>query len=246
MDGPPTHRVSIVLPAYNEEANVGSAVRRAEEIAGRLCADHEVIVVDDGSVDATAAVVRELAARDPRVRLVQHPANRGYGGALRSGFLAARMDLVFLTDADNQFDLGELGDFLSLIDECDVVAGFRMKRRDPLLRRLNGRAWNVLVRALFDVPLRDVDCAFKLFRREVFDDVELSSVGAMVSTELIVKISRSGYRIVEVGVGHYPRTAGSPHGANLGVIARAFVELARMRRPLATMPLSAPRARSLH
>lgn len=241
-DDPTAHSLSIVLPAYNEESNVESAVRRATEVAERLCADHEVIVVDDGSVDATAEIVRRLAADDSRIRLVQHPANRGYGGALRSGFLTAKLDLVFLTDADNQFDLDELGVFLPLIERFDVVAGYRMARRDPFMRRLNGTAWNVLVRALFAVPVRDVDCAFKLFRREVFDSLELDSVGAMVSTELMVKIARSGYRVVEVGVRHYPRTAGTPHGANLRVIARAFVELARMRRPLAALEMSAPPA----
>lgn len=235
MDSQEVRRLSIVLPAYNEEANIEHAVRRASDVAARYCSDHEIIVVDDGSADDTAAIVQKLAVDDPKVRLVQHAENRGYGGALKSGFLSARLDLVFFTDADNQFDLDELGDFLDLIERVDVVAGYRIKRCDPWSRRVMARGWNYLVRVLFYVPVRDIDCAFKLFRREVFDGLELDSVGAMVNTELMVKLGRSGYRLVEVGVTHYPRIAGTPRGAKPRVIARAFAELARMHNQLSRM-----------
>ncbi|HWC35216.1 MAG TPA: glycosyltransferase family 2 protein [Mycobacteriales bacterium] len=233
----PERRLSIVLPAYNEEANIESAVNHSVEVASRHCTDYEVIVVDDGSSDSTAAIVEKLGASNPKVKLVRHPVNQGYGGALKSGFLAATMDLVFFTDSDNQFDLDELAVFIDLIRSVDVVAGYRIKRRDPLFRRLNAKAWNYLVRALFYVPVRDIDCAFKLFRREVFDGLELNSVGAMVNTELMVKLGRSGYRVVEVGVNHYPRTAGKPQGASLKVIIRAFSELRRMHDYLSTVEL---------
>jgi glycosyltransferase involved in cell wall biosynthesis len=176
--------------------------------------------------------------------VVQHAVNQGYGGALKSGFLAAKLDLVFFTDADNQFDFDDLREFLTLIERVDVVAGYRIKRCDPLSRRINAKAWNYLVRALFYVPVRDIDCAFKLFRREVFDGLELESVGAMVNTELMVKLGRSGYRVVEVGVRHYPRTAGSPQGAKFRVIFRAFAELATMHSRLASTELSAIRSPS--
>jgi glycosyltransferase involved in cell wall biosynthesis len=235
MDSRPAHRLSIVLPAYNEQANLRQAVERASEVAGRYCDEFEIIVVDDGSTDDTAALARDLAADDPTVRLVQHDHNQGYGAALKSGFLTASLDLVFFTDADNQFELAEIEEFLELIDSVDVVAGYRIKRRDPLLRRINAKAWNYLVRALFYVPVRDIDCAFKLFRREVFDGLELESVGAMVNTELMVKLGRSGYRVVEIGVSHYPRLAGTPRGASPRVIARAFAELSRMHGRLARM-----------
>ncbi len=231
--------LSIVLPAYDEEANIVTAVRRATDVAGRLCAEHEVIVVDDGSSDATAALVRELAAADPRVRLVQHPRNRGYGDALKSGFEAARMELVFFTDADNQFDLEELAHFLPLAERVDVVAGYRVNRCDPFSRRLNAKAWNYLVRALFYVPVRDIDCAFKLFRRSVFEGLQLESVGAMVNTELMVKLGRSGYSVVEVGVTHLPRTAGTARGAHPRVIVTALRELTRMHGRLSQMSSSA-------
>ncbi|MGN6475401.1 MAG: glycosyltransferase family 2 protein [Mycobacteriales bacterium] len=237
-DDPRSRQLSIVLPAYNEEANVEQAVVRATEVASRYCDAHEIIVVDDGSSDATATIVESLARDDARIRLVRHAVNQGYGGALKSGFLAATMDLVFFTDSDNQFDLDELGVFIDLIQSVDVVAGYRIKRRDPFTRRLIARAWNYLVRALFYVPVRDIDCAFKLFRREVFDGLELNSVGAMVNTELMVKLGRSGYRVVEVGVQHFPRTAGTPQGASLKVILRAFSELRRMHSYLSTLELA--------
>lgn len=224
-----------MLPAYNEEANIETAVRRATGVADRLGLEHEVIVVDDGSVDGTARTVRRLGATDPRIVLVQHPRNLGYGEALKSGFASATMDLVFLTDADNQFDLDEIEDFLLLIEQADVVAGYRIRRRDPWFRRVNAAAWNYLVRTLYYVPVRDVDCAFKLFRREVFEGVRLVSGGAMVSTELMVTLSRAGYRIVERGVTHLPRTAGKPAGANLRVVARAFRELAGLHGTLSAM-----------
>lgn len=232
------HRLSIVLPAYNEESNIETAVRAATDAASRFCAEHEVIVVDDGSADATADIVNRLAEDDSRIRLVSHAVNEGYGAALKSGFLAAKMDLIFFTDADNQFDLGEIGEFLALIDSVDVVAGYRINRCDPLVRRLNAAAWNYLVRALFYVPVRDIDCAFKLFRREVMDGLHLDSFGAMVNTELMVKLGRSGYRVVELGVTHRPRTSGVARGASLRVILRAFIELAYMHSRLSSMDSS--------
>jgi len=228
----PDRRLSIVLPAFNEEANVEVAVERACAVARRLCTDYEVIVVDDGSTDATADIVAALAEPDPRVRLIRHGRNRGYGEALRTGFLGARMDLVFFTDADNQFDLDELEAFLPWIDRADVVAGYRINRQDSPARRLAATGWNCLVRVLFYVPVRDIDCAFKLFRRSVLDELHIESVGAMVNTELMVKLGRSGKAIVELGVSHYPRSGGQARGAHPRVIARMLLELVRMYRRL--------------
>jgi protoporphyrinogen oxidase len=233
-------RVSIVLPAYNEEDNILEALRRAGRVASRLCEDYEIIVVDDGSRDRTAELVRSIAARNSRVRLISHDGNRGYGEALRTGFRSARMDLVFFTDADNQFDLNELAAFLPWIDKVDVVAGYRINRKDPLLRRFYAHAWNVLVRSLFYVPVRDIDCAFKLFRRHVFESLDLESVGAMVNTELMVKVGRSGAGVVEVGVKHYPRTAGIARGAHPKVIVRALIELVRMAQRLRQISAGQP------
>ena len=229
------HRLSIVLPAHNEESNVGTAIERASAAASKLCADYEVIIVDDGSTDKTADVVRAHAAENARVHLVCHEKNRGYGEALHTGFRAATMDLVFFTDADNQFDFEELEKFLPLSDRVGVVAGYRKVRQDPWRRRFTARVWNVVVRALFYVPVRDIDCAFKMFRRSVLEEIDIESVGAMVNTELMVKLGRSGHGVAEVGVTHFPRTSGKARGATPRVVMMAIRELRRMRHRLREM-----------
>jgi len=228
-------QLSIVLPAFNEAPNVEQAVAEANAVAGRLVSAHEVIVVDDGSSDATASLVESLARDDARVRVVSHPRNRGYGEALRTGFLAARFDHVFFTDADLQFDMAELERFLPYAGTVDVVAGYRMNRQDRLARRLSAYAWNLLVRVLFYVPVRDIDCAFKLFSRSALVEVDIQAVGAMVNTELMVKLGRRGASVVEVGVHHRPRRAGEARGASPRVIVTAFRELLRMRSQLAAL-----------
>ncbi|CAN5753789.1 hypothetical protein BH24ACT3_BH24ACT3_02030 [soil metagenome] len=230
MSGP--YELSIVLPAFNEEANIERAMDHATEVAERLCGRHEIVVVDDGSIDHTAELVTLRCGHDPRVRLVRHDLNRGYGEALRTGFEAAALDLVFFTDADNQFDLNELEAFLPWIEHVDVVAGFRRNRQDPPMRRLAAKGWNALVRVLFHAPVRDIDCAFKLFRRSLFAELDLVAVGAMVNTELMVRLGRSGKGVIEIGVTHFPRTAGEARGAHPKVVATAFVELVRMYRRL--------------
>lgn len=208
------------------------AVSSAAAAAGEASDDYEIIVVDDGSTDETAAIAARLVATDPRVRLVLHVGNRGYGQALRSGIGAARMPWILLTDADLQFDLGDLEDFLPFIDDSDLLIGWRVLRRDPIGRRLNAAAWNWLVRRLFRLPVRDVDCAFKLVRRDVLECVELTSNGAMISTELLVKCLGAGARLRELGVHHLPRVAGEQSGADARVVARAFRELAHLWRSL--------------
>ena len=229
------HAISFVLPAFNEEANIVRAVEACVAVATRYCSTFEVIVVDDGSTDRTAERVTEIAGRHPQVRLVRHPANRGYGDALRTGFLGAELDFVFFTDADNQFDMEDLRLLLPWADHVDVVAGYRRKRADPLLRRINAWGWNRLVRVLFYVPVRDIDCAFKLFRRTALEELDIESVGALVNTEIMVKLGRTGKTVVEVGVSHRPRTAGVARGAKLSVIARAVVETVRMYDRLSSL-----------
>ena len=241
------HAISFVLPAYNEEANVTRAIDSVFAVAERLCSSFEIIVVDDGSSDRTSELVTEAAVLHPQVRLVRHARNRGYGEALRTGFLHARKDYVFFTDADNQFDMEELTLLLPWADRVDVVAGFRKNRQDPAMRRLNAWVWNRLVRVLFYVPVRDIDCAFKLFRRTALEDIDIESVGAMVNTEIMVKLGRTGKTVVEVGVTHLPRTAGTARGAKLTVIARALVEVSRMYGRLSELgpgraPVPPPRA----
>jgi glycosyltransferase involved in cell wall biosynthesis len=221
--------LSIVLPCFNEVDNIGEAIRQAQRAARAVAGEHEIIVVDDGSDDGTGAVVAEAARRSSAVRLVSHAANEGYGAALRSGIEAARMPWIFLTDADLQFDLGQLAGLGPLTATADVIVGRRVNRRDPFHRRVNAAAWNRLVRLVFDVPLHDVDCAFKLVRAEMLQPLELRSTGATISTELVVKAIARGGRLAEVDVEHRARIAGRPSGARPHVVLRALRELVALR-----------------
>ena len=222
--------ISAFFPAYNEEANVAAMVERFTAVLPKIADDYEIIVVNDGSRDRTAEVADGLAAADPHVRVVHHPQNRGYGGALKSGFSASRKAYVFFTDGDGQFDVAEIANLLPYVPQYDVVIGYRIDRAEGGLRRINAGAWNFLVRRLFGIPSRDVDCAFKLFDRRVFEVVRPEAEGAMISTEVLARTVRAGFRVTEVGVHHYPRQHGTPTGANPLVIARAFYELFRLYR----------------
>jgi len=162
--------------------------------------------------------------------VVHHQRNLGYGAALRSGFGAATKELVFYTDGDGQFDITEMPPLIDLIKEYDIVSCYRINRRDNLIRKINGWGWSRLTSLLFGLKIRDVDCAFKLYKREIFDNIELSSKGALIDTEVLARAVRKGYRITQRGVHHYPRTAGSQTGANIKVILRAFGELFKLYR----------------
>jgi glycosyltransferase involved in cell wall biosynthesis len=221
--------ISAVLPAFNEEANLERVVARtAEALASRTRA-FELIVVDDGSQDGSARLLDQLKTRYPDLRVIRHPQNRGYGAALRSGFTAARLSWVFMMDADNQFDPSDLDLLTGHADEADIVTGYRKRRQDPLARRLNAWAFFYLVRLLFGRQVRDVNCAFKLLRRDIVSRMDLRSNGALINTEVFVLARRQHARIVEVPVNHYPRTSGRQTGANPRVVLRAFRELLAFR-----------------
>jgi glycosyltransferase involved in cell wall biosynthesis len=221
--------ISVVLPAYNEQEVIDQTVQAVDRELARLVDDFEIIVVNDGSRDATAQRLAELETRFPRLRVETHPQNRGYGAALASGFSAARKELIFLTDGDKQFDVAQLREFLPLPDDVDLYVGYRQPRADPWIRRFYGWGWNELVRLLFGPTARDVDCAFKLFRRRVWLRTDVRATGATFSAELLVKARRLGFRIRERPVRHLPRAAGSPTGGRPSVILRAFRELFRLR-----------------
>jgi glycosyltransferase involved in cell wall biosynthesis len=187
--------------------------------------DFEIVVVDDGSRDRTAEVVRELAHRYPQVRLVQHPVNLGYGAAVWTGITSGQKDFIFFTDADGQFDITELSRFMPYTGEYDLIIGYRAPRRDPPMRLVNAFGWKLFVTLLFGYVARDIDCAFKLFRREVLDQVYVESRGAAFSAEFLVKARDQGFKIKELPVTHMPREAGSPTGNRPDVIVRAFREM---------------------
>jgi glycosyltransferase involved in cell wall biosynthesis len=224
--------LSIVLPAYNEEENVESAVEQVSAIAQELGMDYEIILVNDGSADRTGEIGRELEQRVPNFRLVEHYPNRGYGGSLKAGFAAATKDLVAFVPADNQFDFNEVNRLLERLDEADIVSGYRVDRQDSFIRKFNALGWNMVVRLLFGSLCRDIDCGFKLFRREILDRVNIVSNGAMIDTEFLAGAKARGYRIVDVPVTHLPRVAGEATGADFRVVAKAFRDLARFRQRL--------------
>jgi glycosyltransferase involved in cell wall biosynthesis len=234
------YSLSVVLPAYNEEDNVAAAVESVSQVTQKLVAQgqisqYEILLVNDGSADDTGKIARELEGQIPHFHLVEHYPNRGYGGALKAGFAAATQDLIAFIPADNQFVFGEIDRFLEQIGAPDdhagpdIVCGYRHDRQDTLIRRFNAFGWNILVRILFGYLCHDIDCGFKLFRREVLDLVPIQSNGAMVDTEFLAGAKARGLRIAEVPVTHLPRTAGEATGANLKVIVKAFRDLFRFR-----------------
>ncbi len=224
--------LSVFFPCYNEEGNVERVVTRAVEVLDGLVREWDIIVVDDGSRDRTGEIADRLAAADPRVGVVHHRTNGGYGMALRSGFAAATKEYVFYTDGDGQFDIAELDGFLAQRHTADILSGVRVKRQDPLMRRVNAACWSWLVRHVLRFRCKDVDSAFKLYRREMFGRMELQSTGALIDAEILARATRLGYTIRDLPVSHLPRIAGTQSGANLRVILRAFKELLRLRKQI--------------
>jgi glycosyltransferase involved in cell wall biosynthesis len=207
-------------------------VREGLDVLPRFTADLEVVVVDDGSTDATGEIADRLAAEDPRVRVVHHRPNRGYGGAIRSGLASATKPYVFFTDGDRQFRVEDLDRLVPQLERADVVVGYRIRRADPPRRLFIAWVYNTLIRILFAAPFRDVDCAFKLFRRDVFERVPLSRVrsnGAFFSPELLLVLRAFHVRIAQVGVRHFPRLHGEEKGATIRVVLRAMRDLLRLR-----------------
>jgi glycosyltransferase involved in cell wall biosynthesis len=225
----PVPRLSVFLPAYNEEVNVQTAVERVFAVLEESGLSYEIIVVNDGSRDRTGDVVREMLPSIRNLRLVEHFPNRGYGGALQAGFAASRGELVSFVPADNQFVFDEIHRLLDRVGEADIVSGWREDRQDSAVRKLFAFGWNGLVRVLFGRLCRDIDCGFKLMRREVIERVPVRSLGAMVDTELLAGARARGFRITEVPVTHLERTGGRATGADPRVIARAFRDLVRFR-----------------
>jgi len=222
--------LTIFFPCHNEEANVERLARLAVDVGRRVADDLEVIIVDDGSSDATGTIADALDAEIPEVRAVHNNPNRGYGGELQRGFAEASKNWIFYTDGDGQFDLEELPGLIPLLEQYDVVSCYRIDRKDPLVRKINAFAWTTLVNAMFRINLRDIDCAFKIYPKTFIDETDVRSTGALIDTEMLAKARNKQLAIGQVGVHHYARTAGEQSGANAGVILRAFKELFQLRK----------------
>jgi len=222
--------ISVFFPCHNEEGAIEELTRKTLEVLEEISGDYEVIIVNDGSTDATGEIADCLARENEHIKVVHHPHNRGYGGALQSGFRTAGKEWVFYTDGDGQFDIRELPGLLDLTDGYDIIACYRMNRQDRWLRRLNGWAWNKLVGFVFGLKIRDIDCAFKLYRREIFDRIKMFSEGALIDTEILARAKQAGYSIVQRPVRHLPRQTGQQSGGNILVILRAFGELFKLRK----------------
>jgi len=222
--------VSIFFPCYNEQENVARVTEQAVAVAENLRGDYEIIIIDDGSTDDTGRIADGIAATHDRVRVVHHERNQGYGAALQSGFKAATKEFVFYTDGDGQFDIGELPGLLPLMQEYDIVSGYRLNRQDGLVRVLGGWVWTRLNCLVFSLNVRDMDCAFKLYKRAIFDTIKMESTGALIDTEILARAAKKGYRITQKGVHHFPRTTGRQTGASPKVVLRALRELLRLRR----------------
>jgi glycosyltransferase involved in cell wall biosynthesis len=233
--------LSYFFPAHNEAANLAGLVEEALATLPSLADEFEIVIVDDGSKDATPALADELAAAHPEVRAVHHPTNLGYGAALRSGFAAARFDRLAFTDGDRQFKVADLRRLIERLEAgtADAVVGYRIRRADPLVRTVYARLYRLANRIFFGLTVRDVDCACKLFKREALEGVSVESGGAFFSAELLIKLRARGRRIDEVGVPHYPRTAGNPTGAKPQVVFRAVRDFWALRLRLWAAPRKA-------
>jgi len=222
--------LSVVFPAFNEEKNISATIKEATGVAESLTQDFEIIIVDDGSTDSTRVVLAEEATKNPKLRTITHQTNQGYGAAVWSGITASTKEYVFFSDSDLQFKLDELAGFIQHLLEYDAVLGYRAKRQDPFMRLLDAKAWNLLNRLLFGLKIKDIDCAFKLFKAGFVKDLPIRSRGAMFSAELLILLKNRGAKIKELPVTHLPRKAGSPTGAKLTVIFRALREMFKVYR----------------
>ena len=221
--------LSVFFPAYNDSGTIASMVIRAVQAASALTPDYEVIIVNDGSADATAEIADELARTYPNVRVVHHAKNCGYGGALQTGFRSATKDLIFYTDGDAQYDPGELSELWSrMTADADLVNGYKISRSDPLHRIIIGRIYHHVVSTLFGLTVRDVDCDFRLMRRSIFERVQLEKTSGVICLEMMKKIHDAGFRIVEVPVHHYHRAFGKSQFFNGRRIVKTAIDVMRL------------------
>jgi glycosyltransferase involved in cell wall biosynthesis len=223
-------KLTLVLPAHNEAGNIERVVASFLDIQDRIDFELTTLIVDDGSSDATGSICRNLAENNPSIRYVQHSSNVGYGGALISGFRASDGDYVAIADADGQFHPADFIRLLEYVESYDVVVGYRQDRADPPGRRLMGRAWSLTGRWFFNIPIRDLNCGLKVFKRSIIADLPLQCVGPGINLEIMTRIVMAGIPIKEVPCSHFPRVAGDQSGGTLRVMSRALPELLHVWR----------------
>lgn len=220
--------LSVFFPAFNEEKNIALTVEKAVHVLINLkIKNWEILVINDGSSDKTGQIVESVAKKDHHIRLITHNLNKGYGEALKSGFYNAKYSWIAFADSDGQFNFSEISKLLEKTNEADIVAGYRINRQDSTIRKINGWGWTTLSNILLGINVRDVDCGFKLVKKEVIDKISKleSTRGGMISPELLAKAKKYGFKTIEVGVHHYPRKEGKQTGANLKVIITSFANL---------------------
>jgi len=224
--------LSVFFPAYNEEENIKNTTLKAKKVLQKVAKRWEIILVDDGSKDRTGDIIEELSKSDKRIKAVHHKVNKGYGGAFSSGLYSSKYDWITFTDADGQFDFGEITNFIDKQKEtnADIVVGYYKKRRVSKSVVLTSKLWEALVFILFGLKVRDIDCGFKLISKKIPEKIDKleSERGAFVNSEFLIKTKRSGFKIVEIPVTHYPRAAGTPTGRNLNVIIQSFTDLIKL------------------
>jgi glycosyltransferase involved in cell wall biosynthesis len=224
-------RLSVFFPAYYDEGNIAKVVESAVKVLEELkLKDYEVVVIEDGSPDRTGEVADEMALRFEKVHVIHHEKNMGYGATLKDGFTSAKLDYVFYTDGDNQFDLNELKRFVALVPYADMIVGYRKKKQYSLYRKFTSLSYNYLLKLIFGLDYWDIDCAFKLFRRDLFDKITINSVDAFIDAEIMLKAKLLGYTSIEMGVTHLPRVDGVSTGARPSVILRTIKEVFEYRK----------------
>lgn len=228
--------MTVFFPFYNEEANIESTALKAVEVLDRLGLDYEIILVNDGSSDATAKIADRLASQNEKIRAIHHEENLGYGAALQTGFRNATKNWVFYTDGDGQFDINQITLLFPLAEKYDIVNGYRHNRQDSPIRKLNGVCWGCFVKMILRFKARDIDSAFKLYRREIFDHIDMKSTGALIDAEILARAHRAGFSLGQIPVDHLPRTAGTQTGSNIKVILRTFRELFNLRTDILLTP----------
>ena len=221
--------LSVFFPAYNEEKNLEATVLKAMEILQKVAREWEILIINDGSTDKTGEIAQKLAEKDGRIRVITHSPNRGYGASFKSGLYESQYPWIAFTDSDGQFDFSEITHFLAKQREtgADLVIGYYADRKVSLGKKITSKMWEYLVFLMFGLAVRDIDCGFKLIKKEVVDKIPRleSERGAFISSEFLIKAKKEGFKIVEIPVTHYPRKAGIGTGRKLNVIIKSFLDL---------------------